>query len=84
MYLAPGVFAMDSDEPGASPIPTPITAKGPEWTLVVKPKDDRWALKYINTGHVQPILETIDDDGTGFISIKEVNTFVRSKPEGWT
>ncbi|KIK51274.1 hypothetical protein GYMLUDRAFT_208804 [Collybiopsis luxurians FD-317 M1] len=47
-------------------------------------KDDRWALKYLDISRVQPILEAIDDDGTGFISIKEVNTFVRSKPDGWS
>ncbi|KIK64541.1 hypothetical protein GYMLUDRAFT_416337 [Collybiopsis luxurians FD-317 M1] len=47
-------------------------------------KDDHWALKYIDVSRVQPILEAIDDDGTGFISIKEVNTFVGSKPDGWS
>ncbi|KIK51733.1 hypothetical protein GYMLUDRAFT_120582, partial [Collybiopsis luxurians FD-317 M1] len=47
-------------------------------------KDDRWALKYIDVSQVQPILESIDDDATGFISIKEVNTFVASKPSGWS
>jgi hypothetical protein len=46
-------------------------------------KDDQWALKYIDVSRVQPILKAIDDDGTGFISIKEVNTFASSKPDGW-
>ncbi|KAF5370541.1 hypothetical protein D9757_010124 [Collybiopsis confluens] len=46
--------------------------------------DDRWALKYIKVSRLQPILEAIDDDGTGFISIKEVNTFVGFKPDGWS
>jgi len=45
--------------------------------------DDEWALSYINPTFVQPILEAIDDDGTGFISVKEVNTFVTSRPNGW-
>ncbi|KAJ3506012.1 hypothetical protein NLJ89_g7110 [Agrocybe chaxingu] len=47
-------------------------------------QDDKWALAYINAAYVQPILEAVDDDGTGFVSVKEVNTFVASRPEGWS
>ncbi|KAJ7578160.1 hypothetical protein C8J56DRAFT_797697, partial [Mycena floridula] len=62
-----------------------VDSKGRNWNLVAKkPKDDRWTLAYINVSHVQPILEAFDDDGTGFISVKEVNDFVLSKPHGWT
>ncbi|TFK64963.1 hypothetical protein BDN72DRAFT_922091 [Pluteus cervinus] len=50
-------------------------------TLVI---DDSWALAYVDIAHVQPIMETVDDDGTGFVSIKEVNTFVTSRPLDWT
>lgn len=67
-----------------SPIPTPTSAVDPAWALMFKPKDDRWSLAYINITHLQAILEAVDDDGTGFISIKEVNTFATSRPEGWT
>ncbi|KAJ4467636.1 hypothetical protein C8J55DRAFT_438415 [Lentinula edodes] len=67
----------------ASPI-TPTSIASSNWPVVALPKDDRWALKYINISKVQPILEAIDDDGTGFISIKEVNTFALSKPKGWS
>lgn len=48
-----------------------------------KRQDDRWALAYINAAYVQPILEAVDDDGTGFVSVKEVNTFVADRPDGW-
>ena len=48
-----------------------------------KRQDDRWALAYINAAYVQPILEAVDDDGTGFVSVKEVNTFAGSRPDGW-
>ncbi|THU88449.1 hypothetical protein K435DRAFT_917088 [Dendrothele bispora CBS 962.96] len=51
---------------------------------VARQRQDTWALAYINITRVQPILEAIDDDGTGFISIKEVNDFTDSRPEGWT
>lgn len=56
-----------------SPIPSPK-----------KKTDDRWALAYINAAYVQSILEAVDDDGTGYISIKEVNTFVEERPAGWS
>ncbi|KAF9444007.1 hypothetical protein P691DRAFT_712505 [Macrolepiota fuliginosa MF-IS2] len=46
--------------------------------------DDHWALSYINAAYVQSILEAVDDDGTGFISIKEVNTFIEERPVGWS
>ncbi|KAJ3559705.1 hypothetical protein NP233_g11198 [Leucocoprinus birnbaumii] len=46
--------------------------------------NDQWTLDYINVGNVQPIIEVIDDDGTGFISIKEANTFAAERPKGWT
>ncbi|KAF4621020.1 hypothetical protein D9613_000104 [Agrocybe pediades] len=47
-------------------------------------RNDDWALAYINATYVQSILEAIDDDGTGFISVKEVNTFIASRPDGWS
>ncbi|KAF8149382.1 hypothetical protein B0H34DRAFT_785385 [Crassisporium funariophilum] len=53
-------------------------------SLFFKRLDDRWALAYINAAYVQPILEAVDDDGTGFVSIKEVNTFVATRPDGWS
>ncbi|KAF7350869.1 Protein kinase domain-containing protein [Mycena sanguinolenta] len=46
----------------------------------VKPQDDSWALAYINVAHLQPLLDVIDTDGTGLISINEVNSFVRLRP----
>ncbi|TFK62123.1 hypothetical protein BDN72DRAFT_964753 [Pluteus cervinus] len=46
--------------------------------------EDRWALAYVNIAHAQHIIEAVDDDGTQFVSIKEVNLFVTSSPQGWT
>lgn len=63
---------------------TPIAR---ELTLVapspVGPGDEDWGLEFINVAHLQSILEAIDDDGTGFISIKEANNFAMKRPEGW-
>ncbi|KAK7035668.1 hypothetical protein R3P38DRAFT_3483583 [Favolaschia claudopus] len=46
-------------------------------------EDERWALAYINVAHLQPILDVIDTDGSGFISIKEANHFARLRPPTW-
>ncbi|KAJ3817462.1 hypothetical protein F5880DRAFT_1618252 [Lentinula raphanica] len=48
------------------------------------PEVDQWAINYLDISHVQSILEAIDDDGTGFITIKEVNKFALSRPKGWS
>lgn len=44
---------------------------------------DVWLLKYIDVTHVHPIIEAIDEDGSGFISVKEANNFALSRPTGW-
>ncbi|KAJ7140231.1 hypothetical protein C8R43DRAFT_1201301 [Mycena crocata] len=49
-----------------------------------QPEDYRWALAHINVAHLQPILEAIDDDGTGFVSIRKANDFAMSRPAGWS
>ncbi|KAG6853160.1 hypothetical protein C0991_006448 [Blastosporella zonata] len=64
-----------------SGLPSPET---PTRSSFLKRHDDRWALTYINAAYVQSILEAVDDDGTGFISVKEVNTFVAERPENWS
>lgn len=44
---------------------------------------DNWAIKYINIGRAQNILEAFDDDTSGFVTTNEVNNFTRSRPAGW-
>jgi len=77
MYVETAVL-MDAGEPGAA---------GNVDTLVVKAPsavDDKWALEYISVSRVQPILEAFDDDGTGFVSLREANVFTTSRPKDWT
>ncbi|KAF9447894.1 hypothetical protein P691DRAFT_705890 [Macrolepiota fuliginosa MF-IS2] len=69
--------------------PSPTLTSMDHWTIMAPPSlpglvDDQWALEYINVAHLQSILEAIDDDGTGFISIKEANTFAIERPKGWS
>ncbi|KAF8069904.1 hypothetical protein FPV67DRAFT_991835 [Lyophyllum atratum] len=63
---------------------TPGNGRGSMMLMQKKRQDDRWALAYINAAYVQPILEAVDDDGTGFVSVKEVNTFVAERPDKWS
>ena len=47
------------------------------------PVDDSWALDYINIRWIQPLIEAIDDDGSSFVTVKELNDFTNQRPEGW-
>ncbi|KAK0215121.1 hypothetical protein IW262DRAFT_1278423, partial [Armillaria fumosa] len=74
--LSPPFFEM------GSPIKSPISPGH----FSLRGKTDQWTLAYLNISHLQPILEAVDDDATGFITIKEINTFtnVKSRPQDWT
>ena len=45
--------------------------------------EDEWALEWINTVRLQAIMEAFDDDGSGLITIAEVNHFTASCPKDW-
>lgn len=40
-------------------------------------------LQCIQISYAHPIIECIDRNGSGFISIREANTFVNERPPGW-
>ena len=42
-----------------------------------------WLLEYLDVAHVRPIVEAMDIDGSGFISVEELNIFARSRPKQW-
>lgn len=44
---------------------------------------DAWALSYLNPANAQTLSEAFDEDASGFITIREVNEFISSKPDGW-
>lgn len=46
-------------------------------------EDEKWALEFIDVVRLQPISEAFDDDGSGFITVNEVNTFTTLRPLGW-
>ncbi|KAK7471929.1 hypothetical protein VKT23_000034 [Stygiomarasmius scandens] len=45
---------------------------------------DRWTLKYITLHRVQPLVEDLDPDASGFVTIVEANTFLSAPPEEWS
>ncbi|KAK7043656.1 hypothetical protein VNI00_008267 [Paramarasmius palmivorus] len=49
-----------------------------------EPHPDKWTLEFMSRIIFYPAIgDAIDDDGSGFVSIYEVNRFFRRKPEGW-
>lgn len=76
----------------SSPSPAPSSVSGDVGSAlatalttarVTRRADDHWALAYINILRVQSLLEAFDDDGTGFVSVKEANMFTTSRPRDW-
>ena len=45
--------------------------------------EDMWALEYITVNRIQSLMEALDDDGSSFVTVDEVNAFTSSRPEGW-
>jgi hypothetical protein len=60
------------------------TGKQQEKPDVLVPTTDQWALEYITIHHVQPLIEALDDDVSGFVTIAEVNEFTTSRPANWS
>ena len=41
---------------------------------------DEWTLKYLDLEWLQPIMEAFDDDGSGYVTISEVNRLIDLRP----
>lgn len=56
-------------------------------TAAVHPEHDTdgWARQYVDVKYLQPIMDAIDDDGSGHVTIAEVNRFTELLPSslGW-
>lgn len=42
-----------------------------------------WAMHYLDLHYLRPILEAIDDDSSGFVSVEEINDFTNARPRDW-
>ncbi|KAH9474631.1 hypothetical protein JR316_0013095 [Psilocybe cubensis] len=45
-------------------------------------ESDEWVLEFIDVAYVRPIVEAMDEDGSGFISVQEANRFALARPAG--
>ena len=45
--------------------------------------EDMWALEYITVNRIQSLMEALDDDGSSFVTVYELNEFTSSRPERW-
>ena len=50
---------------------------------IVTLEEDHWAYEWINSLYLQNILEAIDDDASGFVTIPEINRFTSERPKDW-
>lgn len=62
--------------------PSPSSSVG-DYHAAEKHEGDQWALAVINVAHLRPLLDVIDTDGTGSISISEADHFARLRPASW-
>ncbi|KAK7685876.1 hypothetical protein QCA50_011223 [Cerrena zonata] len=42
---------------------------------------DRWAYSYISLAWLQPLLDAFDHDGSGYVTVMEINRFTDEKPD---
>ncbi|KAI0826090.1 hypothetical protein BC629DRAFT_47848 [Irpex lacteus] len=58
----------------------------PENSSTLELATDNWARQYVDVKYLQPIIDAIDDDGSGHITITEVNRFTNELPKslGWS
>ncbi|KAG6858448.1 hypothetical protein C0993_005724, partial [Termitomyces sp. T159_Od127] len=89
MHLARHVAKQQSVNADQSSLPLPTSESSVEISKKStssgqKDDEDAWAVQYVNIRYLQAIAEAIDDDGSGFINIDEVNAFTMMRPEGWS
>ncbi|KAG6915736.1 hypothetical protein DXG01_010066 [Tephrocybe rancida] len=65
-------------------LPSPASTPESSDVSVSSVGSDTWATAYVNVSYLQAISEAIDDDGSGFVNIREVNDFTTLRPQGWT
>ena len=68
-YIVAKVLAGQNTTQGASSSSEVVAFDG--WT---------WAYEYMTSAYMDPIMEAFDDDGSGFVTIDEVNRFVKAMP----
>jgi hypothetical protein len=81
-YIRSGNSAVVTPTLGLVPLPQDVGETNllqPSTTSESNTDDSKWVLEYIDVAYVQPIVEAIDEDSSGFISVKEANSFGLSR-----
>ncbi|RDX49204.1 hypothetical protein OH76DRAFT_1351074 [Lentinus brumalis] len=47
-------------------------------------ESDIWAVEQLDLMHLQPVIEALDADASGFVTIQELNQFTNTRPQGWS
>ena len=59
----------------------PFKAIGEDPTAALtEHNSDSWARQYVDIKYLQPIMDAIDDDGSGHVTIAEINRFTELLP----
>jgi hypothetical protein len=45
--------------------------------------ENAWAIGLLSKSHLNPLMEALDPDGSGHVTIKEINDFTSSRPQEW-
>ena len=51
-------------------------------TPEIAPKD-AWAIEFLSRSQLSPLMEAVDPDFSGHVTIKEINDFTSSRPREW-
>ncbi|KDR69973.1 hypothetical protein GALMADRAFT_145027 [Galerina marginata CBS 339.88] len=52
-------------------------------TAAITP-EDAWAIRFLSRSNLGPLMEAVDPDGSGHVTIKEINDFTSSRPREWS
>ncbi|KAI0088301.1 hypothetical protein BDY19DRAFT_190628 [Irpex rosettiformis] len=61
------------------------TVEKPDSSTIAEMSEDSWAHHYVDIKYLQPIMDAVDDDGSGHVTITELNRFTEELPTslGW-
>ncbi|KDR69994.1 hypothetical protein GALMADRAFT_145041 [Galerina marginata CBS 339.88] len=46
--------------------------------------EDAWAIRFLSRSNLSPLMEAVDPDCSGHVTIKEINDFTSSRPREWS
>jgi hypothetical protein len=63
----------------------PDMPKKSDASTIAEMSHDSWAHQYVDVKYLQSIMDAIDDDGSGHVTITEINRFTEQLPSslGW-